>query len=149
MSAPGQQQGGRGSRVSLLRWLPAIAWMAAIFALSSISGLRVSDVDEVDRPIRALAHLASYAFLGALVLYALSGRARPTLRIVLLAFAITLLYGLSDEIHQSTVPNRSGRVEDLVIDALGAIIGLVIASALLARWAMRSSQHSTRRGGLR
>jgi len=107
--------------------------MGVIFALSSISGLRVSDADEVDRPVRALAHLASYALLAALVLYALSGRARPSWRDLSLAFGITLLYGLSDEVHQATVPDRSGRLEDLIIDALGAITGLVIGGALLGR----------------
>ncbi len=39
------------------RWLPAVAWMALIFALSAQSGLRVSDDASVDGPIRHVVHI--------------------------------------------------------------------------------------------
>lgn len=132
--------GSHPRRRAAARWLPAIAWMVVIFALSSISGLRVSEEVEVDRPIRALAHLASYAFLAGLVLYGVSGPGPPSRRELVLAFLIAVLYGSSDEIHQAYVPTRNGRAGDLFIDTFGAVIGLAIAAPLLIRWARTTSR---------
>lgn len=107
--------------------------MAVIFTLSSISGLRVTEDADVDRPLRALGHVATYAFLAGLVLYAVTGLARPSRRDIVVALVVTLLYGLSDEIHQANVPDRKGRIEDLFIDAVGILIGLALAGSLLSR----------------
>lgn len=117
----------------MARWLAVVAWMGVIFALSSVSGLRVSQDAEVDRPIRGLAHLAAFGLLGGLVLYALCANARPTIARAVLAMAITTLYAVSDELHQSIVPNRTGRAQDVVIDALGALVGLTVAWLVLRR----------------
>jgi VanZ family protein len=119
----------------LVRWLPALAWMAVIFLLSSQSGLRVSDDASIDRPVRTAAHMATFALLGGLILLALVGRGRPTLPRVLLALGLTVLYAVSDELHQSYVPDRTGRAEDVVIDALGALLGVSATAWLLGRCA--------------
>jgi VanZ family protein len=44
-----------------------------------------------------------------------------------LALAVSLLYGLSDELHQSFVPDRTGRLDDVLTDMLGAIVGTSLA----------------------
>jgi VanZ family protein len=119
----------------MARWLAVVAWMAVIFALSSVSGLRVSQDAEVDRPIRTLAHVAAFGLLGGLVLYALCANARPTIARAFLAMAITTLYAAGDELHQSLVPHRSGRAQDVAIDALGALAGLTVAWLVLRRGA--------------
>jgi VanZ family protein len=105
--------------------------MGVIFALSSVSGLRVSQDAEVDRPLRTLAHLAAFGLLAGLVLYALCANARPSVARAILAMAIATLYAAGDELHQSLVPDRSGRVQDVAIDALGALAGLAVAWLVL------------------
>jgi VanZ family protein len=122
---------GQGDGRALLRWLPALAWMALIFVLSSQSGLAVSEDVAVERPLRGVAHLVSFGILAGLLLVAISGIRRPGLAAVMLAFAGTALYAVSDEWHQSMVPTRSARVEDLAIDVIGALIGPAIAWLLL------------------
>lgn len=124
----------RGFGTGLLRWLPAIAWMAVIFTLSSVSGLRVSDDAAVDRPFRVLGHLLSYALLAALLLYAMAGLRRPGIRQIAIAYGISLVYGVSDEIHQTFVPDRSGRIDDLLVDALGAVGGVLLGYLGLGLW---------------
>jgi len=119
------------ARSRLLRWLPAVAWMVVIFVLSSRSGLRLTEDAAVDKPFRIVAHLATFALLGALLLHALSGRAAPTLRTALGAVALTLLYAISDELHQAFVPGRMGRAQDVGVDLVGAVIGVAIAAAVL------------------
>lgn len=125
--------------VLLVRWLPALAWMAVIFLLSSQSGLRVSEDASIDRPIRTVAHMATFALLAGLILLALVGLRRPTLRTTLLAVSLTVLYAASDELHQSFVPDRTGRAEDVVIDAVGALLGVTATVWLLGRRARRGA----------
>lgn len=125
----------------LLYWLPALAVMALIFVLSSQSGLRVSEDAAVDKPFRIAGHLLAFAALAASLVLGLSRGRRPRLAHVAIAFAVTVFYGASDELHQSFVPDRTGRLDDLVVDTIGAIVGLALAYAVLtvrARAAERS-----------
>ncbi len=128
---------GRARVRRWLPWLPAIAVMAVIFVLSSQSGLRVSDDAAVDRPFRISGHLLAFASLAALLLVALSHGRRPRLRDAAIAFGLTVLFAISDEWHQSFVPDRSGRLDDVVTDPIGALVGLAVAWAVLALAAAR------------
>ena len=107
--------------------------MVLLFVLSSQSGLRVSEDADIDRPLRVLAHLMAFAVLGAALLFALCDAVRPSARNVLVAFTIAVLFGLSDEIHQAFVPDRTGQLQDLVVDTIGAAIGVAAAWSWL-RW---------------
>ena len=115
-----------------LYWLPALAVMALIFVLSSQSGLRVSEDASVERPIRASAHFFTYALLAGLLLFALARGGRPGWRQVVIAFVLAVLYGASDELHQSFVPDRAGRIDDLIVDTLGAVVGLALGWTVLS-----------------
>jgi VanZ family protein len=74
-----------------------------------------------------VAHCLLYAGLGALVSIAIR-RSNSTVKawiqwFVPIAFAI--LYGLSDEVHQLYVPERSFELLDLLSDGVGATIAQV------------------------
>ena len=101
-----------------------------IFAFSSIPGL--SSGLECDFVLRKAAHLAEYGVLFLLLRRALRGSfgARPSCSWI--AGVLTVLYAMSDEYHQTFVPGRSGRWQDVGVDAAGA------ASAGL--WAGRGSR---------
>jgi VanZ family protein len=119
-----------------VRWLAVAAWAALIFLASNQPGLAVSDDPGVDKPMRHLAHIAVYAGLTVLVAWALAGRRLPSPRIALVSGLVALLYGVTDEWHQTMVPTRTGRPEDLVWDALGALIAvgaIVIVGATMDR----------------
>jgi len=113
--------------------LPAIAVMTMIFVLSSQSGLRISDDADIDGPMRTLAHFTVYAILAAVLLLGLSGKSGPTLGGVLVAFAAALLFAVSDEIHQAFVPDRAAEIEDVLVDSVGAVVGLGVAFVLLRK----------------
>ena len=106
-------------------WAPALLWFALIFILSSQPSLpspgRISDKQ---------AHAFTYGVLAILCLMGLTGwRSRRVAGASLLAaFAIAVVYGVSDEIHQSFVPGRTPDVADVIADAVGA------ACALTAAW---------------
>ncbi len=122
--------------VALIRaWGPPAAWFLGISLLSAQPGLRVSDDAAVDLPLRRLAHLAVFGILALLVLRALGGAGAPgTGRRAAAALVIAALLGGVDELHQSFVPDRTGRLADVALDAVGAAIAL---GAVLAASAFR------------
>jgi VanZ family protein len=117
---------------ALYRWAAALAWMGLIFFLSAQPDLPRPDSDWLDLLISGGAHFGLYGVLAFLLCWALGGGARG----MALAFGLALLYGLSDEFHQSFVPGRVPDVMDLLWDGLGAAAGL-LAWSLLRRFAAR------------
>jgi VanZ family protein len=115
-----------------LLWLPALSVMAVIFVLSHQSGLSVSEDVDVERPIRVSGHLLAYATLAGLLLVALAHGEQPRLIQAMVAWALAVAYGITDELHQSFVPDRMGRLDDVVTDAVGAAVGVVIAWIVLS-----------------
>jgi len=109
-------------------WGPPIAVMALIFAASSTTAPAPAPEFLSDKVL----HMAGYAALGFLVLRALAdGRlARVTWRLALMAFVLTVLYGVSDELHQAFVPGRTPELMDVVADGAGAVIGICALGAL-------------------
>ncbi len=126
LNVPSSPPRSRPERAHLLRaWAPPIIWAALIFFLSSLPGSTIpSPFFSADKVF----HLGAYAVLGYLVARALvrhgwSGRA-----LVMLSLLLCLLYGVSDEFHQSFVPDRAPSVMDVAADILGVCIGIVICT---------------------
>ncbi len=126
--------------------LPALALMAAITWSSSIPG----EVDRetgvltdllawVDPGVQNLVHLPVFALLALLLARAGYAAGQRTARAGTAAIAITVLFGLADEWHQAFVPGRYSTATDVLLDALGAAIGVVIAHLLRARLATAAS----------
>lgn len=109
------------------RWALVLAYMAAIYLASSLSGIslpaRLSD---------KAAHAALYFVLSSLIVWALTDGdvRRVTGRTVTIATLASVLYGWTDELHQLFVPSRQYEWLDLLADATGA--GL--AATLLWAW---------------
>ena len=99
----------------------AAAWMGVIFAFSA----QPRDVLNFGQPllVSKLAHVSEYAILAWLFQWALDNR-----RAWRLAWLLAVLYAVTDEFHQSFVPGRTSTVADVMIDALGAAIGLAAAA---------------------
>jgi VanZ family protein len=102
--------------------------MTLIFLASSVSDVPPLPGDVSDKTM----HFWVYAVLGALILRAL---ARGTLSGCTLPRAVTavlcsVLYGMSDELHQYFVPGRSPSVADVVADTVGAAAGVACIVAV-------------------
>jgi VanZ family protein len=78
-----------------------------------------------------LLHALAYLGLGVLTFRAVAGRmsARVTWRRAVAALAITIGYAATDELHQIAVPGRSADVFDLIADAGGAVLALIVCRA--------------------
>ncbi|HSN84382.1 MAG TPA: VanZ family protein [Polyangiales bacterium] len=97
--------------------------MALIFVVSSIE-LHVPVVRHVPFRDKGI-HFIEYGILGWLCAGA-SSRTWPSAsawRTAGFAVFISLLWGLSDEIHQALVPGRTPELADIVADLAGAIVG--------------------------
>ena len=103
--------------------LPALAYMASIFYSSSgpITSPTLNAIPDY------YLHSLGYSLMCVLLFWGLhegfdvskghGGYSLPTL--------ITVLYGISDEFHQSFVPARDSEVKDVISDSVGALLGIV------------------------
>lgn len=129
------------TRKRLVGYALLFVWMAVIFLLSG----EVSDVSSgrsaaIVRAIQSLdvstsedlltfltrkaAHITAYFILGVLVYYVIRSYSMTVARGVLIAVIFAGLYAVSDEIHQTFVPGRSGEVRDVLIDTTAAAAGV-------------------------
>lgn len=134
------------------KWLPwglVVVWMGFIFSFSaqqgsdsgalsgSIVGFLINlwqaffpsislDTDTVHFIIRKGAHFTVYFVLGLLVANALSKSFKTSKKHFFLTIAICCLYAISDEVHQSFVPNRGPSAWDVLLDTAGSAIATSI-----------------------
>lgn len=122
----------RLDRVLLVRLLP-LAWMLAIFALSSIESPRLAAEPLLDLALKKGGHLLLYAVLALLVAAAVS-TTRASRWAAWLALAIALVFAVSDEFHQFLTPTRWPSWADVLIDGAGTAVG----AALFVGWRRRA-----------
>ncbi len=69
-------------------------------------------------------HATAYGVLAVTVLFALSARFKRKypVKTVIIVVLICLIYGMSDEYHQSFIPFREPDIFDVLADSLGGII---------------------------
>ena len=78
--------------------------------------------------VRKAAHLITYLILGilcvrALFLYQISEKRRFAL-----AQILCTVYAVSDELHQLFISGREPRMTDVLIDSVGALIGILVVN---------------------
>lgn len=90
----------------------------------------------VETGIRKLGHIAEYALLGLVLFAALRSFAPRPLRYFGWPMAYGLLAGVLDELYQLSVPGRSGRLTDVLIDFAGVLLGLFLGLAVhgIVKW---------------
>lgn len=121
-------------RATWSRLLPLALVMGTIFFLSHQPGnsLSLPDIVNIDKVLHALV----YAALGLAFLFALSPawRRRRPVAAVCATVCFCLMYGISDEFHQSFISGRFSSGADLVADAAGGVV------AAVSHWQWRRRQ---------
>ena len=109
----------------ILNWLPALIMMVVIFWFSSQPVTSLPNFDWADRIVKKAGHMIGYSLLATCYWFGLEkGRDR-----LWLAWALAILFALTDEYHQSFVFGRHSTIWDvLIFDNLGALIGLWLAN---------------------
>ena len=102
-------------------WLPPFLYAALIFFLSSLPGKKYPyPFFSADK----LLHAVEYAVLGYLVARALGYGLHEGKILFIRSFAVCVLYGISDELHQWFVPYRVVSVMDILADSAGSVLGI-------------------------
>jgi VanZ family protein len=109
-----------------------LAWAVVIFGLSSIPGNALPKVPgaQTDKLVHGIIYLVLGLVCGR-ALAATTGLAAG--RRVALAFLLATAYGVTDELHQLFTPRRSCDWHDVVADAVGGLLGAVLAVTLARR----------------
>ncbi len=124
-------------RRSLWRWLLPLVWMGWIFVASAQPDLPRAPGPWLDTLLKKTGHALAYGILAWLYLRALRRHFRDerVLRGVMLyavSIGLAVLYGLSDEYHQTFVMGRNGTLFDVAVDGVGA------CAAMLLDWRRRA-----------
>lgn len=105
-------------------WTPPFLLMLLIFYLSSRTSVSVADTYAINFIVFKSLHLIEYGVLFFLLFRALHRTYPGKQKNLLFALAIvfSILYAISDELHQTAVPTRNGSVRDVAIDTLGILL---------------------------
>jgi VanZ family protein len=140
-------------------WAPALAVMVVIFAASTdlmsakhtsrliapflmwlVPDISSAALLQVQFVVRKAAHLVEYALLGSLLLRALrAGQGRVRWSLGGAAVGVAALCAAADEYHQSFVGSRTGSAGDVMIDIVGACVGVAIYWRLTQQRAARAA----------
>lgn len=133
--------------------MPPLIWMIVIFTASTdlmsahrtsrliepllrwlLPDISASGILAVQFFARKAAHLTEYAVLAALLWRALwPDASAANWRNAGIALSIAIAYAALDEFHQSFVASRGGSPFDVMIDATGAAVGLLLYWLLVLR----------------
>jgi len=116
--------------------LPPLIWMGLIFFFSAQPHLPRAPAPWLDTLLKKLGHALGYGVLAWLYLRALRGHLHPPNSCRAVSLGLALLYGLSDEYHQTFVPGRNGTLLDVAVDGMGA------GGAMLLEWWLQRRRES-------
>lgn len=125
-------------------WLLVVICMGIIFSLSAQSGEESSELSDsfvmallnnlgikIDEGIlRSIAHCLEFMGLSVLLFNAIYVTWFLKLTPIV-AFFSTVLYAITDEIHQIFVPDRAFQISDILVDSTGALIGVIASFVIL------------------
>lgn len=119
----------------LYYWLPPIIWMSTLFYLSSQPSVKVADEYTVNFLAHKIVHVIVYAFLYLLLFRAFHflHHKKVSMKTYMYPLIISILYGASDEYHQTLVPTRQGKIQDVFIDTLGISLMFLYTKFYLQR----------------
>ena len=83
-------------------------------------------IDELNYPLRKVAHASEYFIFTILILIALKNSGVKGTRKFIIALTICFIYACTDEYHQTFVEGRTGQFTDSLIDTAGGFVSCLI-----------------------
>lgn len=128
----------------LISWILVLICMGIIFSLSAQIAEESQDLsDSFIRNlfeflgielksdfVRTIAHMLEFMGLSFLIFNAVYSTWNLKLTPII-AFVGTSLYAITDEIHQIFVPGRAFQISDILVDSIGALIGVIASFVTL------------------
>lgn len=116
-------------------WFPVVFWAGLIFTFSSFPTGTASQIVWSDFILKKTAHVVEYAIFTTLLYRAFLAYNMDKNRAVITAVLIAMIYGLSDEYHQTFVAGRTGKIRDVGFDTIGACLAVLLTKQ--KRWAKK------------
>ena len=89
-----------------------------------------SVIEKLNKPLRKCMHASVYFILSILIFLGLKTFKVKGLKISMIPILVCFLYACTDEFHQSFVNGRTSEFTDVLIDTLGAIVGIIIINII-------------------
>lgn len=105
-------------------WLPVVIWAVVIFLFSARPTRRATQIFWQDFIIKKSAHVFEYGVLTLLLYRALKEVGVEKKEAGVYSIILAVLYGVSDEFHQSFTPGRESTIRDVIFDTIGAILAI-------------------------
>ena len=87
-----------------------------------------------DIVIRKAAHFGMYIIIGGLMMIVIYLFSKQVIFSACISFAFTFLYAVYDERRQLTIDGRAGSLQDVFIDASGALLAISMLSCIFLFW---------------
>ena len=112
-------------------WLPPLGYMVAIFCVSNLSSPQIGG-ETPDYVLHVLEYFVLALLLIRLLLtlpfHQVSGKIQVSWHhVCLLGMALSITYGIGDEIHQYFIPGRHCSLHDVFSDAVGSALAFGVA----------------------
>lgn len=92
--------------------------MGIIFGISAVPGKTINEVGLGKESYHISGHFVLFVFLCLAYFKATKN--------IFISFVLTVLYGISDEFHQTFTPNRSSGMFDIIVNSYGALIASIL-----------------------
>ena len=122
-------------------WSPCVFWGFIIFLFSSVTTPSTSSIYWQDFVVKKLAHLFEYFFLCLFLIRALRGSGMGKW-VYLNAIIIAVLYGATDEIHQSFTPGREPHLRDVIVDGAGAYLAVYFLKRIVPYFPLKFKNYA-------
>lgn len=86
---------------------------------------------KIEHIIRKLAHFSLYTVVGILMMSLMSTYNIEQIKRYGISLGVGMIYAISDEIHQSFIPDRTPAVGDVFIDTCGVIFGIILVRVVM------------------
>ena len=144
-----------------ISWILVVICMGIIFSLSAQNGEESSELSHSfvrafleqlgltinEGILRSCAHCLEFMGLSVLVFNAVYATFETRITPVI-AFVGTVVYAVTDEIHQIFVPDRAFQISDILVDSTGALIG-VIASLIILKIILTIKERGNKNGSIK
>ena len=107
-------------------WVPVIVWALVIFLFSSKPTGTVTEIQVTDFIVKKSAHIIEYAIFTILIYRALCNSGVSKKESAIYSLILALIYGASDEFHQSFTPGRDPKIRDVFFDTTGSLSAIFL-----------------------
>lgn len=115
-------------------WFPSFIIAVAIFTLSSRQRISVSDEYILNFVFFKSGHIIEYAFFCFFNFRAVFNTITSNkYKAGVISLIVTVIYALSDELHQTFVPTREGKTRDIGFDTIGSLLTIIFIWKLLPK----------------